>query len=693
MSVIRVEKEIGGRKLILETGDLAKQAHGSVTVTYGDSIVLATVLTAPPSRSMDFFPLYVDYREARYAGGRIPGNWFKREGRPTTKEVITMRMIDRPIRPMFPEDFTDEVQIQCMVLSFDEENDPDLLAIIGASAALSITPCPFEGPIGAAKIGYVDGKLVVNPTRQQLVESEMNMLACGPAEALNMIEFDGKEVSDNVVADGLEKAQEVSLEVIALIGELVAAYGEVDKTYEAKPVSEELKSQILAKYGDRMQETKLIKGKVERNDTMMAIREEALEEYCPEDVEEPEFSKDQVKGAFYKTEGKIQRKLIMGSKRPDGRGMKEVRPLDIRVGVLPRTHGSAIFARGETQGLVTTTLGTPRDRAVIDGLGDEFKESFMLHYNFPPFSVGQIKPLRGPSRRDIGHGMLAQKALQAVMPDPGDFGYTVRVVAEMLEANGSTSQAAICGATMSMLDAGVTLSAPVAGISVGMVSDGEDFVLLTDIMGEEDFHGDMDFKVAGTTNGITAIQLDMKARGITQDRIVATLAQAKEAREFILEQMGAVLAAPREEINKYAPGMVTIKINPAKIGKVIGPGGKVINRIQDETGATIDIDDDGTISIFAPRIESAEKARDEVSMITAEAEVGKTYKGKVVSVRDFGAFIEIFPGQDGLCHVSELSNEYIKDVNEAVNVGDEMEVKVLSIDDQGRVKLSRKALM
>jgi len=695
MSLIRVEREIGGRTLSLETGVLAMQAHGAVKVTYGETIVLCTVLSAPPTRDIDFFPLYVDYRENRYAGGKIPGGFFKREGRPSTKEVITMRMIDRPNRPMFPEDFTDEVQIQCMTLSFDDVNDPDLLAMIGSSAALHITPIPYQGPVGTARIGYIDGEYVLNPTVEQMGESDMDLIAAGPLQGVNMIEMDGMEMSDEIVAGGIEMAFEAAKEIIAMIEELGQKVGEIDRTYIENPVSPELKAAIAEKYGDRIREAKQIKGKVERNDAIKAIGEDVLVEYCPEDgdEEEFEFTGAQVKRAFYKTQGKIQRELIMQSIRPDGRAMDEVRPLVIEIDTLPRTHGSALFSRGETQALCIATLGTPRDMQIVDGLLEEYKKPFSLHYNFPPFSVGEIRPIRGPSRRDYGHGILAEKSIQPVMPDRDNFPYTAQVVAEMLGSNGSTSQATICGATLALMAAGVPISAPVAGISIGMVSDGDDFVLLTDIMGEEDFHGDMDFKVAGTAAGITAIQLDMKAPGISQDRIVATLTQAHQARLFILEQMGEVIAEPRPETSELAPRILSVKINPSKIGKVIGPGGKTIHSIQDETGATIDIEEDGTVMIFCLSKEGAEGAKAMVENLTAEAELGGVYTGKIVSIRDFGAFIEILPGLEGLCHVSELSKEYVKNVKDVVDVGDTVEVKVINIDDQGRVKLSRKALL
>ncbi len=692
MAVERVEKEIAGRTLILETGKVANQAHGHVWVQYGDTVVLATVLTAPPTRDIDYFPLYVDYREATYSAGKIPGGFFKREGRPTSKEVLTMRMIDRPIRPLFPEEFTDEVQVQCLVLSFDGENDPDIPAIIGSSAALSLSPAPFDGPIAAIRVGYVEGKYIINPTVTELQDSQMDLVVCGPAEGPNMIELGAKEVSEEIVAEGVRQGLEVSGQIIEAINELVGRC-EVKKAFEPHGLPAELIEQVAAKYGDKIRQAKQIKVKVERGDALAAVKEEALAEHCPEGVEEPTYSRSQVGQAVYKAEAKIQRELILNSIRPDGRGPDEVRPLSIEVGVLPRTHGSALFMRGETKALVTTTLGTPRDKAIIDGILEEYKKYFYLHYNFHPFSVGQIKPIRGPGRRDIGHGMLAEKSIQYVMPSNEEFPYTVRVVADILESNGSTSQATVCGATLALMDAGVPLKAPVAGISIGMVSDAERYILLTDIMGEEDFHGDMDFKVAGTINGITGIQLDMKVRGICHDRIVEALQKALKARLFILEEMAKVIAEPRPEISQYAPAMFIIKIDPEKIGKVIGPGGKTINAIQDETGASIDIEDDGTVYISCADRESAKKARTAVEDLTAEVEIGKIYTGKVVTIRDFGAFVQVLPGTDGLCHVSELDDKYVKSVQDVCKVGDVMTVKVIDVDDQGRVKLSRKAAM
>jgi polyribonucleotide nucleotidyltransferase len=692
MAVIRVEREIAGRTLSFETGRMAKQAHGAVTVQYGDTVVLVTVLTAPPQREVDFFPMMVDYRENQYSAGKIPGGFFKREGRPSTKEILTMRLIDRPVRPLFPYDFMDEVQIQCMVLSTDNQNDPDLLAVIGTSAALAICPAPFDGPVAASRIGHIDGQLVVNPTHEQLDQSDMELVIAGPANAPNMIEFSGMEVSEELVEQAIKLGYEAYLPVIEMIQELADKVG-VKKAYQPTPIPQDLLDLIYAQCGDRIRQAKQIPGKQERGDAISAIKKEIKEELCPEGVEEPPYTQIQVGEAFYRTEGKIQRELILAGTRPDGRGYGDVRPLEIEVGVLPRTHGSSIFARGETQCLATATLGTPRDQQIVDGLQDEYKKPFMLHYNFPPFCVGEVRPIRGPGRREIGHGALAEKSLQAVMPSNDSFPYTVRVVADMMESNGSTSMATVCGGCMALMDAGVPITRPVAGISIGMVSEGERYQLLTDIIGEEDFHGDMDFKVAGSSEGITGIQLDMKSRGLPIERMGEVLEQARQARLSILAAMTKTLGKSREDISSFAPRIMTIQINPEKIGKVIGPGGKTINKIQDETGATIDINDDGTIYISSTDAGSARAAKDFIEGLTATVEVGRIYEGKVVSIRDFGAFIEILPGQDGLCHVSELDAAFVKNVTDVCQVGDVLKVKVIAIDDQGRVKLSRKVLM
>ncbi len=691
--VKRVEREIGGRVLSLETGKLAKQADAAVLVQYGETMVLATVLVEKPSRDLNFLPLFVDYRESTYSAGKIPGGFFKREGRPTTKEIVTMRMIDRPVRPLFPKNYRNEVQIQCKVLSSDGSNDPDMLAMIGSSAALALSSAPFDGPIGCSRVGYVDGEHVINPTVQELEQSTMDLMVCGPAEGPNMLELEGLEVSEEIVADGIEQGQREVVEIIELINEL-ASQCDVEKECEENPLPEELLDKTGERCEEKIRQHKTIPGKIERGEALHATRQELIDELIPEGADEEElpYTEEQIKEAFFRLEGTIQRELILDGTRPDGRGPKDVRPLSAEVGVLPKVHGSALFCRGETQALATTTLGTPRDQQIIDGLFEEYKKPFFLHYNFPPFSVGEIRPIRGPGRREIGHGILAEKSLRAVLPDPVEFPYTIRIVCDILESNGSTSQAAVCSGSLAMYNAGVPLKAAVAGISVGMVSDDDGrYLLLTDIVGEEDFHGDMDFKVAGTENGITGIQLDMKARGIPQDRIVETLNQAREARLTILETMNDTISEP-SSLSEEAPRMITTTVPVDKIGKIIGPGGKTITRIQTECNASLDVEDDGTIYI-ASKGNGAEIAAEMIRKLTEEAKLGETYKGTVVSTRNFGAFIEILPGTEALCHISELDTGYVESVEEVCNPGDEVEVKVINIDSDGKVKVSRKAVL
>ncbi len=689
----KIEKEIGAQKLIMETGKIARQSHGSLTLRYGDTVVLATALSAPATRKIDYFPLYVDYREMQYAGGKFPGGFFKREGRPSAKEILTSRMIDRTIRPLWPNDFNNEVQIQCIVVSADKDNDADMLSIIGGSASLALSPAPFLGPIAAVRVGRVDGEFVVFPTFKQREESDFDLIVAGHRDAINMIELGGKEVDEDTVAKACAFGFEHIQTIIGMIDEMVEKAG-AKKTYESTPISEELMATVLDKYGEKLRQAKQIKDKAERNQAISEMADELVAELCPEDVEEPEYSPAEVRKAFYKTEGKVQRELILSGTRPDGRAADEIRPITIEVPALPRTHGSAIFTRGETQAMATVTLGTPRDQQKIDGLPEEYFKRFLLHYNFPPFSVGEIRPIRGPGRREIGHGALAERSLLPVLPAADDFPYTVRVVSEILESNGSSSMASVCSATLSLMDAGVPITAPVAGISVGMVKEGDKKILLTDIIGEEDFHGDMDFKVAGTREGITGIQVDVKpVEGIDHETIVQALEQAKAARMKLLDEIEKAIAKPREDISTYAPKMISIKIDPEKIGKVIGPGGKMINGLSTKYEVSIDIEDDGTIFIAGVSGDGAAQARAEIESMTEEIKVGKIYTGKVVGIKDFGAFIEVLPGQDGLCHISQLEDRRVEKVEDVCNLGDVVKVKVIGIDDKGRVKLSRKEAM
>jgi polyribonucleotide nucleotidyltransferase len=695
-NIVKVEKEIGGRVLSIETGMMGRQADGAVTVTYGETVVFVAAVTAPPrSEEIDYFPLSVDYRERQCAAGKFPGGFIKREGRPSTKETLTSRMIDRPIRPLFPDGYFNEVQITANVLSADAENDPDVLAMIGASAALHISKIPFIGPTGACRVGRIDGQFVVNPTHEQRELSDLDLLLGGKKEAINMIEVASKQVSEEVVADAVSFAHGILGQVCDLIDQLREKTGKIEKEIPEIIDISGIKKEIYDLVGQKLYQAKQIKGKLDRNAATAVIYEEIKSKYCSENTsEEAKCQPWLLKRAFDSVEEKVVRKLLLEGKRLDGRSYTEVRPLDCKVAVLPRTHGSALFTRGETQALVTVTLGTARDEQIIDGLREEYSQKFMLHYNFPSFSVGEVKPFRGPGRREIGHGALAEKALEQVKPDTEDFAYTIKVVSDVMESNGSSSMATVCGGTMAMMDAGIPILNPVAGISIGLVSDGDKYELLTDIIGDEDHFGDMDFKVAGTTEGITAIQLDIKAEGLPHDIMCKALERARVARLAILKKMAETISEPRKELSQFAPKMISIKIDPELIGKVIGPGGAMIKGIQKETGAVIEIAEDGTIFISASSGDGHLAARDIILGMTTKPVPGTIYKNaEVVSVKDFGAFVEVAPGVEGLCHVSELSDAYVKRVDDVCKVGDIIEVKLILIDDQGRLKLSRKAAL
>lgn len=698
--VCRVEKEIGGRTLSIETGKIARQADGAVVVQYGDTVVLVAAVTAPPRfDDIDFFPLSVEYREKQSAAGKFPGGFIKREGRPSTKETLTARQIDRPIRPLFPEGYFQEVQIIANVLSADRENDPDILAMIGASAALTISKIPFLGPIGACRMGRVNGELVVNPTHKQIAEGDLSLLLGGRKDAMNMIEVGSKELPENVIADAIAKAQET----VRLVCEMIEAMREkvgVEKETPLVETDEQLKSKIRSQMADKLYELKQIVGKQERSTAVKECLEQVMAEYCPEEVNpdspsEEKYDKAMVKRILHDIEGEVVKKLLLDGKRSDGRGYADIRPISCEVGILPRTHGSAIFTRGETQALVSVTLGTIRDAQIIDGLLDEYAQNFTLHYNFPPFAVGEVRPVRGVGRREIGHGALAEKALEAVRPPDEEFAYTIRIVSDITESNGSSSMASVCGGSLALMDAGVPMPKPVAGISIGMISDGNGrHELLTDIAGEEDHYGEMDFKVAGTTEGITAIQLDIKAEGLAHTIMVEALERAKTARMQILETMSRAISQPRPDLSVYAPKLVSIEIDPELIGKVIGPGGKVIKSIQEDTETTIEVEEDGTIYISCLGGDGHLKAKEIIESITQPPQVGRIYpKSKVVSVKDFGVFVEITPGVEGLCHISELSEGYVKNVDDVCKMGDIISVKLISIDDQGRLKLSRRAAL
>lgn len=697
--VYTVSREIGGRTLKIETGKVAKQADGAVLVTYGETIVLVAAVVAPPrSDDIDFFPLSVDYRERTSAAGKFPGGFIKREGRPSTKEILTARNIDRPLRPLFPDGYFQEVQIMATVLSADRENDPDVPAMIGASAALCISKIPFQGPLGACRVGRVDGEFVVNPTHKQLETSDLSMLIAGRKEAINMIEVGAKELPEDVIAAGVSKAHEVIQEVIAMIAELQAAVG-VEKELPIVELDADLYGKVKAQIYDKLVSLKTIHGKQERNNSVNALFNEVRTQYKEAaeaaGPEGPKANMTMLNRVLMTLEEQVVRKMILEGSRPDGRSDTEIRPISCEVGILPRTHGSALFTRGETQALVSVTLGTIRDAQIIDGLLDEYAQSFTYHYNFPPYAVGEVKPIRGPGRREIGHGALAERALEYVRPAEEDFAYTIRIVSDITESNGSSSMASVCGGSLALMDAGAPILGAVAGISVGLVTgEGGQYKLITDILGEEDHFGDMDFKVAGTTKGITGIQLDIKAMGLPHNIMVEALDRAKNARGQILDIMNRVIDKPRETLSKYAPKLITMEIDPEFIGKVIGPAGKMIKSLQEQTDTTIEIEEDGTIYISCLDGDGYLKAKEMIEAMTQPPQIGRLYKeAKVVSVKDFGCFVEIVPGVEGLCHVSELSEGYIKHVEEVCKVGDVIPVKLILIDDQGRLKLSRKAAL
>ncbi len=686
-----VETEIGGRKLEIRTGKVARQADAAVLVQYGDTVVLVTAVSKPSEEKRDFLPLLVEYREQSYAAGKIPGGYFKREGKPREREILYSRAIDRSLRPRFPKGMMDEVEIIAYLLSYDMENEGHLLGIIGASAALSISPIPFEGPIGAVRVGYINNEFVINPTNSQITESLFDLLLVGAGDEVHMIEFEGKEVAEDLLLDAIKFAQPYINQVIDLQEDLKTLVPVEKREPTVLPIPEELKEKIRSQFGDMIHDAMHIAQKKTRQETLSSIHKqvhEALAEEYPD-------SKVEIESALYEIERDTMRKMVLEEGvRIDGRKFDEIRPLSAEIGILPRTHGSALFRRGETQALVVTTLGTSEDVQRLSELDPEEEKRFMLHYNFPPFSVGEIKPLRGPGRREIGHGALAEKAVANLIPSEDEFPYTIRVVSDVLESNGSTSMATVCGASLSLMDAGVPLKTSVAGISIGLVKEGEKFELLTDIMGAEDHYGDMDFKVAGTRNGITAIQLDLKIKGIGLDIIRETFERAKKARHFILDVMDATISSPRKELSKYAPKVAAIWIPREKIGEVIGPGGRTIRKIQEDTDTRIEIEDTtGKVLISGQSAQGVEEAKKRISELVQEVEVGTVYLGKVTRIAPFGAFVEILPGKEGLVHISELANTRVKKVEDVLKVGDKVLVKVIDIDELGRIKLSRKAAL
>jgi polyribonucleotide nucleotidyltransferase len=688
----RVERPLGSNNLSIETGRLAKQAHGAAVVRYGDTVTLVTAVEGELDEGRDFFPLVVDYREKTYAAGKFPGGFIKREGRPTTKEILTARLIDRPIRPLFPPGYNREVQVMGAVLSADKENDPDILSMIGASAALHLSHIPFLKPTGSIRVGRIANELVLLPTHSQLEESDLDLIVAGTRDAITMIEGFAREMSEENMIQAILFAHQHIRTILDMIDELREKAGLGAKAPPEPGTPNPLIDLFRQRFFSEFRERKQTSGKHDRAAKVRELRDRIDQEFQPED-REPEYTPGQVARAFEALEERVVRDLILEGKRIDGRAHRQLRHISCEVGVLPRTHGSAIFARGETQAMVTTTLGTTSDEQRVDGLIEEYSKKFMLDYNFPPFSVGECRPIRGPGRREIGHGALAERSLKAVIPSPEKFPYTIRVVSDIFESNGSSSMASVCGGTLSLMDAGVPISDPVAGISIGLVKEPDRFVLLTDIMGDEDHFGDMDFKVAGTGRGITGIQLDLKIDGIDEEIIRATLEQARDARREILKQMLSTLRQPRGSISTYAPRLLQIRINPEKIGLLIGPGGKTIKGIQESTGAKLDVDDDGTVSISHMDAAGAEAAKAKVEALTEEVRVGKVYDGRVTSIKDFGAFIEILPGRDGLCHISELDDKYVGRVEDVCKVGDQLQVKVIAIDEHDRVKLSRKALL
>ncbi|MBZ5498123.1 MAG: polyribonucleotide nucleotidyltransferase [Acidobacteriia bacterium] len=687
----RVATEIGGLEFSIEMGKVATQADGAAYVSYGDTVVLATACALKePREGVDFFPLTVDYRENTYAAGKIPGGFFKREGRPSEKEILTSRLIDRPLRPLFPEGYCSEVQVIALVLSADKENDPDVMSITGASTALYCSPIPFNDPIAGVRVGLMDGQLVANPPFTKLKDSSLNLIVAGTEDAIVMVEAGAQQITEETMIEALDFAHDNIRKLIALQKELYAMIQPVKREI-VKPVLDQAEyARIEQAYGQAISDALHIKGKLNSYGRLDEISKEIVSP-IPEEEEE---RRSQASAIFQHIMEKIFRKEILSDRiRPDGRRFDEIRPITIEVGLLPRTHGSALFTRGETQALVTATLGTADDEQRMDTLEGESFKRFMLHYNFPPFSVGEVKPLRGPGRREIGHGALAERSILPVMPVEEAFPYTVRVVSDILESNGSSSMATICGGILALMDAGVPIASPVAGVAMGLVKEGDKYAVLTDIAGAEDHYGDMDFKVAGTAKGITGLQMDIKIGGITRQIMAEALAQAKEGRLFILQRMVDALGAPRSEISTYAPRIITIQIPKDKIGGVIGSGGKTIRGIIEQTGVKIDIEDDGKVNIASTDSESAQKAIRIIEDLVMEAEVGKTYLGTVTRLVDFGAFVEIFPGTEGLLHISEVADYRVQDINSELKLGEQVLVKVLSIEPPNKIRLSRKAVL
>ncbi len=687
----KIETEIGGRTMSFETGKLAKQTSGSVVVSSGDTMVLVTAVAEKKSKNMGFLPLTIEYQERMYAAGRIPGSYFRREiGRPSEKEVLTCRLIDRPLRPLFPKGYMSETQVIITVFSADQEIDPDVLAMNGASTALAISDIPWNGPIAAARVAYIDGKYVLNPTRSQLEKSVMNLVVAGTESAVVMVEGRTGELSEDEVLEAIFFAHEGIQPLIQMQNTLREEVGKPKREVVPPEIDEDLKTKVEEVAASGMAEVADIADKMERADRYDLLKQEVLEQ-LDEELYETEGDVFDLLSAYKKSF--MRGRIVNEGKRLDGRSFDEVRPIACEVGVLPRAHGSALFTRGETQAMVIGTLGSERDEQHLEGLGGDVYRRFMLHYNFPPFCVGEVRFMRGPSRRDIGHGTLARRGLEGVLPAPEDFPYTMRVVSEVLESNGSSSMATVCGASLALMDAGVPIKAPVSGVAMGLIKEDDKVVVLTDILGDEDHLGDMDFKVVGTREGISALQMDIKIDGVDREVMGTALAQAKDGRLHILGKMEEALGIPREDVSEHAPKYVTIKIHPDKIRDIIGPGGKIIREMTAEYDSKIDVEDDGTIKIFSKDNESAAALLAHIEEITAMPEVGKIYNGLVRTIKDFGAFVQILPGTDGMVHISELANHRVNKVTDILKEGDHVKVKVIEVDSRGRIRLSRKAAL
>ncbi len=692
MRAVQKRFSYGGRTVTIETGEIARQATGAVIVNMDDTVVLATVVGMKEAQEgRDFFPLTVDYQERTYAAGKIPGGFFRREGRPSEKEILTSRLIDRPIRPLFPKGFTNEVQVVVTVMSLNPEIDPDIPSMLAVSAALSISGMPFNGPVGAARVGYINGEYCLNPTNSELADSELDLVVAGTEGAVLMVESEASLLSEEVMLGAVIFGHDASAEAIKAIRELKAEVGTAEWEWQPPATDEELAAAVREAAETALGDAYRIKDKLERQGRVGEVRASTIAALSG--GEDARWGEEAVRGAFGKLEKSIVRgRILSGDARIDGRKLDEVRQITVRTGVLPRTHGSALFTRGETQALVVTTLGTGRDAQIIDALEGERKEPFMLHYNFPPYCVGEVGRVGSPKRREIGHGRLAKRGVQAVMPTLDEFPYVVRVVSEITESNGSSSMASVCGSILSLMDAGVPIKEPVAGIAMGLVKEGDRFAILSDIMGDEDHLGDMDFKVAGSEKGITALQMDIKIDGITREIMEQALAQARGGRLHILGKMVEVIDKPRTDMSEYAPRIVTFKIDPDKIRDVIGKGGVTIRAIQEETGVTIDISDDGTVKIASADKAASDEAYKRIELITADVEVGRVYEGRVARLMDFGAFVTILPGKDGLVHISQISEERVEKVSDKLKEGDVIRVKVLEVDRQGRIRLSMKAV-